>query len=52
MTIEDARRILKDWETNPQSWPHEDVARARGVVAAYETEPAVISTDPGWKRSR
>ena len=52
MSIEDAKRIIKDWETNPQSWPYEQVQKARGAIAAYETDPVPISTDPGWKREK
>ena len=52
ISIEDARRIIADWEKNPASWPYEQVQKARGAIAAYETDAIAVSTDPGWQRQK
>jgi len=52
MSIEEARRIIKDWEGNPQTWPLDVVQKARGCIAAYETDPVPTNPKPGWKRQK
>ena len=52
MSIEEAKRIMKDWADNAQSWPLDMVQKARGCIAAFETDPIVISQKPGWKRDK
>ena len=52
MSVDEAKKILADWATNPQTWPHDMVKKARGCIAAFETDPIVVSEKPGWKRDK
>jgi len=51
-SLEDAQRMLADWEKNPQSWSLEDVKKARAMLEAYKTNPIVTDPTPGWKRKK
>ena len=51
-SIETARAIIKERDANPQTWPIERYEAAKAMLAAYVTEPQVVSTRPGWRRSR
>lgn len=52
MTVKQARQIIKERAENPQLWPFEEVRRAEAFLAAYETEPIVVSKRAGWKRTK
>jgi len=52
MSVEEAEKILADWEKNPQTWPLDMVQKARGCIAAFTTDPVVVSEKPGWKRDK
>lgn len=52
MSMEDAKRILDDWEKDPTRWSHADVQKARAALAAYETEPIPVDPEPGWTRKK
>lgn len=50
MTVEEARRILKVREENPFYYPYEVAQKAKAFLAAYESRPVAVDTEPGWKR--
>lgn len=50
MSVAKAQAIIKERSDNPQSWPYEQLERAQAFLAAYEAEPVVVATNPGWKR--
>ena len=52
MTLEEAKLIIKEREANPQTHPYERLVKAQAFLQAYTATPQVISTRPGWKRSR
>ena len=52
MTLEEAKLIIKERADNPQTHPYERLVKAQAFLQAYTATPQVISTTPGWKRSR
>jgi hypothetical protein len=50
MSIEEARRRIKQREADPSSIPYEKYAEAIAMVEAYNAKPKVISKTKGWKR--
>lgn len=50
MTVETANQIIRERAENPQTWPFEELKKAKAFLAAYKTPSRPISTDPGWKR--
>jgi hypothetical protein len=52
MSVEKAKQIIKERRENPAMWPYEVLERAEAFLAAYESSPQVIATNPGWKRDR
>jgi len=50
MTLEQAKAIIKERDADPATYPYEVYAKAKAFLAAYETAPTAVSTDPGWKR--
>jgi hypothetical protein len=50
MDIEEAKRIVKEHDTNPSSVPYDVFKNAKAMIAAYNATPKVISKTPGWKR--
>lgn len=52
MSMDDAKRMIADWEKNPQSWPLQDVKNARAMIAAFETAPVAVDETPGWQREK
>lgn len=55
MTVGEAKQIIKERETNPALHSHEDVKKAKAMLAAIkptkkQLEPS--SDRPGWKRPR
>jgi len=51
MTVEDAKRIIKERDERPELWPWEEYQKARAYLAAVSATPIVVSTRQGWKRS-
>ena len=52
MTLDEANEIIKERKDNPQSHPYERLRKAQAFLEAYKATPQVVSTTPGWKRSR
>lgn len=50
MTIEEAKRIVKERDANTASHPYELYQNAKAMLAAYEAKPIAISTRPAYKR--
>ncbi len=50
MTLADAEMIVKEWEKDHKSWPLDEVKKAKAMLAAAQSIPQVIDTDPGWHR--
>jgi len=50
LTVEEARRIIKARQDNPMMYPYSEEQRCRAFLAAYDSVPTVIDTEPGWKR--
>ena len=51
MSVATAKRIIKERDENPLTWPLERYEQATAMIAAYEASPTVVSKRPGWKRS-
>ena len=51
MSIATAKKIVKERDDNPQTWPLERYEQAQAMLAAYEAKPEVISKRAGWRRS-
>lgn len=50
ISIEVARKIVDEWENNPQSkWPIERYEQAKAMLAAYEASPEPVSERPAWR---
>ena len=52
MSVEKAKRVIKERQENPHLWPYEVVERAEAFLAAYNAKPVVTQTRAGWKRTR
>ena len=52
MTLEEARQIIKERDADPHVHPYDQYRKAKGFLEAYNAKPEVISTRPGWKRTR
>lgn len=53
MSADDARLVIKEREQNPALHSHEDVKRAKAMLAAISpTNLNPSSSRPGWKRQR
>lgn len=50
LTVEEARRIIKERKENPMMYPYSEEQRCRAFLAAYDSTPIAIDTEPGWKR--
>jgi hypothetical protein len=51
ITLEKARTIIKERESNPQLWPYEQFERAQAMVEAYSARPEAVSTREPWSRT-
>ena len=49
MTMEEAEAIVGDWQKDHQSWPLEEVRKARAMIAAYHAKPEPVSNRPAWR---
>ncbi|MFA5322350.1 MAG: hypothetical protein WC373_06710 [Smithella sp.] len=49
MTVEQAKEIIKERESNPASHPYEEYRNAKAFMAAYNSTASVISKTPGGK---
>ena len=49
MTAKKARKILKQWEEQPERWPYEKVEEAEAFLSAYEGRATVVSTRQPWR---
>ena len=52
MTVAKAKAIIKERSENPALWPYEKLEEAQAFLAAYETEPVVVSDRPAWERQK
>ena len=52
MTLEEAKEIIAERKNDPNSHPYKRYRDAQAFLQAYTATPQVISTTPGWKRSR
>ena len=52
MTKEEAERIIKERDKDPHLWPFEVYQKAKAFLAALDATPEVVSTRPGWKRTK
>lgn len=47
-----AEQIIKERKENPALWPYEMLEKAEALLAALNSAPQVIDTQPGWHRQR
>jgi len=51
-SIDTARKVVNERDKNPLAWPLERYEQSIAMLAAYEAKSQVISTRPGWQRTR
>jgi len=49
MTIEEAKKIIKERDENPQTWPLEEYRKAQAMIEAFGAKPEVLSTKEPWR---
>ena len=49
MTVEEAQQMIAEREANPQTWPFDEVKKAKAMLAAFKAKPEVISTRLPWR---
>ena len=52
MDLAQAKRIIAERDKDPHLWPYEEYRKAQAFIEAYESVPQVISSTPGWTRTR
>lgn len=50
MNAEEARRIIKERDENPSTWPWDDYKRAQAFLEVFSTPNTVVATREGWKK--
>jgi len=51
-TREHAKELLETRKANPALVPWEVAERAKAFLAALDSKPVAVSTDPGYRRTR
>lgn len=46
-----AEKIIAERAQNPALWPYEVYKKAMAFLEALSSRPAVVATNPGWKRT-
>ena len=50
MSADEARKIIKERDDNPSTWPWNDYKKAQEFLKVFSTKPLVVATRKGWKR--